>query len=195
MERQTLGVVALTVAVLVLGAYFAFGLKGNGAGPFRSRPAGSARFSSSISNAKQVALGLLIYASDYDDRLPPDMGNPASVEKVVDPYLRNATVWRSANPRGSRFLPNENLSLVPGTEIVDPAGDPMLFESKEWTDGRRIIGYADGHVKAVTGFDPKTDLKVELTQKGKDIVAKSKSASTLPAQTGPPSKPLGMPGN
>jgi hypothetical protein len=137
---------------------------------------------------------MLIYSTDYDDVMPPNMDNPTYVEMVTDPYMKNRSLWMSSNPASARFLPNAELSFVPSAEIVDPVLAPLIYESKEWTDGKRIIAYTDGHAKGVKGFDLATGLKVDLTQKGKDFVAKAKAASTVPPTSGPAAKPLGMPG-
>ncbi len=194
MGRQSFGIIALTVAILLLGAYVAFGPWSDNS-PIVPRSRQSALFTSSLSSAKQVALAMLMYQADYDDVMPPNMNNPTFVEMVTDPYMKNRSLWTSNNPAGARFLPNEELSLVTSYEIVHPERAPMIYESKEWSDGRRIIAYADGHTKGVTGFVPTTGLKVELTQKGKDLVAKAKAASTVRPAASPAAKPLGMPGN
>lgn len=189
MDKQTVGVLAVSAVLLGLGAYFAFGLKGSRTGLTTGAVSGS-RYTASISNAKQAALALIMYATDYDDRLPPDMHDARHIEYVVDPYLRNRSVWKSLNPNGARFEPNEKLSLVDMKFLVDPAGTPMLVESKEWPDGRRIIGYADGHCMGVTGFDPAVDSEVELTQEGKEDLERQTTASSA----APGGNTLGMPG-
>ncbi len=191
MNKQVLGLLALTVVILVIGAYVSFGLNGKGTTPIG--PRGASAFASSISNAKQLGLALIMYSTDYDDLMPPNMGNVRYIESVTNPYMKNPSLWNSYNPAGARFITNEELSLVPSVEIVDPALATMVYENKDWSDGRRIVAYADSHAKGVTGFDPAVNLKVDLTQKGKDFVAKAK-ASTLPPATDPAGKPLGMPG-
>jgi hypothetical protein len=190
--RQAAGLVALTIVILGIGAFVAFGLGGpHGA----ARPVSTGGLSMSISNAKQLSLGFLMYASDWDDRMPPRMEDLRYTEIVLDPYLRNRSLWFSPQHSGARYLPNKELTAVPLVEMVtDPAVAVLLYESEEWSDGRRVVAYTDGHAKPLAGFDPKTDVEVELTQKGRDLVARAKSAGTIAQTAQGAQKPLGLPG-
>jgi prepilin-type processing-associated H-X9-DG protein len=196
--KQTVGLLVAVAVILAIGGLVAFrlGARPHAASPSPALPpptAGSA-LANSMSNAKQLALGNLIYATDYDDRFPPDMGNYAQWQAATMPYLKNTRLFYSANPRGAHFLGNEDLSAAPSSEIVRPTEAVMLYEDKEWPDGRRIIGYADGHVKPVTGFDMATGLVVDLSPKGRAIVDAAKASSLAPKRPTSKKNPLGMPG-
>lgn len=105
-----------------------------------------------ISNSKQVALGFLLYASDYDDMLPVAKST-GQAQKAVLPYLRSRENWKSENP-GSKLLFNTNLSGLSMTVFPKPAQTPLLYETKAWSDGGKVIAYVDGHVK----LEPKEEL-------------------------------------
>ena len=66
-------------------------------------------------NIRQLALGVLQYAQDYDERLPPHCIQPAGADPsmwtgMVQPYVRNTGVTQcSSNP-------------ILGTRPVDAGG-------------------------------------------------------------------------
>jgi len=102
-----------------------------------------------LSNAKQVGLGIMLYASDYDDVFP-NAQSTAQAQKEVYPYLKNADLWKSYNPNGGRLLYNTALSKLSETQIPAPAETPMVWDEKPWPDGRRVVVYTDGHGKIVS---------------------------------------------
>lgn len=103
---------------------------------------------SALSNAKQLALGMIMYTSDWDDLFPWPQST-SKTQEVIEPYLRNNNVWDTGNPESSRFLFNMNLGGVSYEDIESPAETPMFFESKAWPDGSRIVAFADGSAKFV----------------------------------------------
>jgi prepilin-type processing-associated H-X9-DG protein len=130
-------------------------------------PADEAKRTVALSNAKQIGLGLLMYAADNDDYLPSVQGTD-EVKKAIAPYLKNDQLWDTLNPK-SRFLFNMCLSGVSQTAIPSPAETPMIYESAPGVDGKRIVAFADGHVKKV----PEADwagmakfLKLKLPRRG-----------------------------
>lgn len=65
--------------------------------PVFARAREKARQSSCLSNVKQLALGALMYAQDYDERLVPSAitGNPSDYDnwfELVQPYVKNTQV-------------------------------------------------------------------------------------------------------
>jgi len=91
-----------------------------------------------LQNAKQIALGVLMYTMDYDEVLPPATG----VEGIIAPYLRSSDVF------------NNPTTGAPGFRFVLPGGGPMGKIEKpaatvlgylEGPGGRAVI-YVDGHV-------------------------------------------------
>ena len=185
----------IVVSVIVLGLGDAvavmFGGDGGGIGGGRNQ---SARQTATLSNAKQVALTMLMYASDYDVRFPIGLTNQRAFERATMPYSRNASIFRSLNPAGGILGPNQNLSGVPAAGLVDSEATVMVFETYDWPDSRRAVAFTDGHAKFIQGFNNSTDLLVELSetaQKTMDEMAlEQKARVSAPPATGP----LGMPG-
>ena len=73
----------------------------------------------------------------------------------------------------------------------------MVFETNDWPDGGRILGFTDGHAKYQVGFDMAKDLEVKLTPTGeKDMEAQAAmlEAQAAAASSPPPTSALGMPG-
>jgi len=84
-----------------------------------------------ISNAKQAALALIIFAADNNDTLPSEGGDWRS---LVDPYLKNPGLLS-----GFVFtLPGKNLG-----KIESPADTVLGYFPGP---GGRAVAYADGHV-------------------------------------------------
>jgi prepilin-type N-terminal cleavage/methylation domain-containing protein/prepilin-type processing-associated H-X9-DG protein len=114
-----------------------------------------------LSNAKQITNALLLYASDYDDRLPPA---PIWQDVLFDYHKCPAIL---ACPTRKTKIPgfsyNALLHCRPLSDIHLPEEQALVFESDM---GRRNasdpcvtfvtphnkrghLGYVDGHVKAV----------------------------------------------
>ncbi len=131
----------------------------------------AAMHTATLSNAKQIALTLIMYANDYDDVLPFAQST-GTVQRVTRPYSKNDEIWKTKNPKGGQFRFNMALSGVAETEIPEPASTVLVYESEAWADGRRAVAFADGHAKLVSAQDwtslEKT-LKLKLKRKGKPI--------------------------
>jgi len=99
-----------------------------------------------VSNLKQVALGTIMYTSDYDDVYPWAQSTKA-VKYVTAPYLKNDAIWATFNPNGGEILFNMALGGASCTSLENPAQTVLFYESKTWPNGTRVVAYADGHVK------------------------------------------------
>ena len=120
---------------------------------------------SCASNLKQVSLGALMYAQDYDDALP----EPYKWTGQLDPYIKNTKVYDcpavaalgqhngyaiSGQVAGSRtrifeapqstLLFLETVNLSPGA-----AGDLNSLPNPSRHDGKNSFSYVDGHVKSI----------------------------------------------
>ncbi|MEZ5163466.1 MAG: hypothetical protein R2688_06890 [Fimbriimonadaceae bacterium] len=84
-----------------------------------------------ISNAKQVATGMMIYSSDYDGQFPP-INN--WTENLM-PYMKNRDIMNGF----VYMLGDKNFA-----DITDPANTVLGYI--EGKDGR-AVDYVDGHVK------------------------------------------------
>lgn len=85
-----------------------------------------------VSNAKQCALGILLYANDYDDTLPP----PGDFQKSVEPYIKNNAIMD-----GFVYTYNGPRNMA---DIKNPAETVLGYIEGP---GGRAVAYADGHVK------------------------------------------------
>ncbi len=122
----------------------------------------TAQQATSESNLKQLALGIMQYTQDHDERLP-------DADKWVDeiyPYVKSEAIFRDPSaPAGEKwsYAYNRTLSGVSLAKLDSPASTVMLFESntglKNASDtgesiplpgrhqGGTDFSYADGHVK------------------------------------------------
>lgn len=85
-----------------------------------------------LSRAKQVALGLLMYASDMDDMLP---SNKADIANLIAPYLKNSSLTEG-------FVYSFQGGLM--SDVESPAETIMGYIGGS---GGRAMIYLDGHVK------------------------------------------------
>ena len=109
-----------------------------------------ARMSACQSNLKQLSLGMLMYAQDYDQALPPQ----ANWQDVIYPYLRNEQIFNCPTTqlgRGS-YQYNSVLDLRKLGTITQPGTSLMLWDTgfpsgpgphnEGWN-----LAFVDGHVK------------------------------------------------
>ena len=114
---------------------------------------------------KQVALAMMMYASDYDDQFPYVQGT-ASARAIVYPYVKNVDVFKSDNPLGDgQILMNMALAGVFQPAIASPDQTVLLYESAPWPYGGRIFAFADGHVKSVGPEEAETIMASMRAQK------------------------------
>ena len=118
----------------------------------------------SVSNLKQIALGLIQYTQDYDEKYPPmrsaqsmaqikaDSQYPynstglATVQGVLYPYIKQTEVFVHPTTR-EIYRPNLNLSGRPLAALEVPSQVVAFYEASPAADGTRAVAYADGHVK------------------------------------------------
>lgn len=89
----------------------------------------------SLSNVKQIGIGLMMYSADFDDRLP----KADEWQDAVFPYVKNEELFippYKDQPGGYAF--NQALSQVFLYDIPIPEKTPMVFESLE--AGRNLTG-------------------------------------------------------
>lgn len=100
------------------------------------------------SQLKQIAVGALIYMTDYDDVVPaaPDT---ATLAAITLPYLKNIELWKSRHPDGGQFEFNVGIAGIKATEEKDAKNTVMLYETKAWPDGLRAVAFLDGHVDRI----------------------------------------------
>lgn len=97
-----------------------------------------------LDNAKQLCLALRMYAEDYDSSLPHS-AKGSIYQLVTAPYLKNLSSWKSKNPNGGELLFAANLAGALYDKIEKPEETPLVYDENAWPDGRRVVGYVDGH--------------------------------------------------
>ena len=168
-HQQTGRGLILTVAVWLGAAALVVGYAVFLTHPIRVPPGDDPRPCSR--NLKQLALGMLMYVQDYDDKMP-------LAETWADglfPYIKNLAVYRCPSVEhppawaGADYAFNSTLAGRHMDEFASYGEEaPALFESStglakdgSWNvsdpltsfiprhEGKGHIAYADGHVKAV----------------------------------------------
>jgi prepilin-type processing-associated H-X9-DG protein len=98
------------------------------AGPEDHRGPRDSRNATCQSNLKQIALGLMMYAQDYDERFPPaDRWQSGAL-----PYIRNRGLFICPADRGAKatsYATNYKLDKLGVSQVTQPADTFMLFES------------------------------------------------------------------
>lgn len=131
----------------------------------------AAKRAATLSNMKQISLGLIMYASDYDDVLPYAQGTEA-VKYVTYPYIKNVQIWKTYNPNGGDIRFNMCLAGADFADIERPAETVMFYESKQWPDGTRCVAFTDGHVKMLdpnVWMNAASTLSLKLKKKAKPL--------------------------
>jgi prepilin-type N-terminal cleavage/methylation domain-containing protein len=113
----------------------------------------SARRSACVSNQKQAALGVLMYAQDYDEILPTQ-GNPANPRADISNYATSPfPVWiNSAQP----YVKNMGIWWCPSALRHASAGPTAVSDSNYWYNG-----HASGKALAAVEFPSDSILFVE----------------------------------
>jgi len=108
-----------------------------------------------LNQLKQLGLGAMQFTQDYDEIYAfDDVGH----ERALRPYLKNDSLFTIAGTSNEKWHFNDNLatlSLVRHNEVARtvlfydgeaPASDKLNFRF----DGKTLIGFADGHCKALS---------------------------------------------
>ena len=98
-----------------------------------------------LSHLKQYAVGMMMYAQDYDETFPP-MRTPKHVQNPLRPYVKREAVFYCPVTK-QPYQPIKALSGKRLSGVKEPAKTPMLLDAKPHPDGAEHTAYADGHVK------------------------------------------------
>lgn len=99
----------------------------------------------SVSNLKQIGLGLVQYNQDYDEKYPP-MQSAAITQKAIYPYIKSDAIF--LNPATHEpYRVNTSLSGHSLAEIDNPSSTVAYYEASAGSDGLRAVLFTDGHVK------------------------------------------------
>ena len=105
----------------------------------------------SLSNLKQLGLGIMQYAQDHDQTFPP-LEDAAAMKKAIMPYVKSESLFVHPNSKEA-YQPNASLSGKKMTSLAEPATRVLGFEASPDANGRRAVLYADGHVKRIAESD------------------------------------------
>jgi len=112
--------------------------------PVFARAREKARQASCLSNIKQISLGTMMYAQDYDERLPrlyyrDASGAMTSITMMIEPYLMNTQIWNcpsaSRTTTGVAGLSLNSYSYQQMLDFVKLATIKRNAEMVMWFDG------------------------------------------------------------
>jgi len=93
-----------------------------------------ARQSSCSSNLKQIALGVIQYSQDYDEKFPHAVtGTPPAIwllNEVLAPYIKNDQIWQCPSKKDSVVLTNlgkANIGYSGDVGTPMPSGSYRIF--------------------------------------------------------------------
>lgn len=109
-----------------------------------------ARQASCLANVKQLSLGIMSYAQDYDEKLPPRYyrydpsvpGGPNWCDHLVQPYIKNLQVIQCTSTQAKSYGYNQTyLDWRAIGAIATPAETVMLAEVKKTYNDSGGIGW------------------------------------------------------
>lgn len=122
--------------------------------PVFQKVRGNARLAASESNVKLIELGMIQYTADHNDRMPP----AASYKNALFPsYIKDETVFHSPGDKegAGSYAMNVNLQGKSLENLAHSDTVVSIYEGHNQTlsfqhDGKAVVGFADGHVRALT---------------------------------------------
>jgi len=138
-----------------------------------------ARSVASMSNLKQIGLGLIMYADDHQGTWPADLEQAKS-------YWPNARVLES--PRKPKDFAGPSYRYLPGQPKTPDHRNVVAYENPEYCTDRINVLFADGHVEAMKPEAFRTALKETCERLGKpmpEIKFKDTDKSRTPRPSGP----------
>jgi hypothetical protein len=107
----------------------------------------------SVSNLKTISLAWLMYADDWNDKLP-DMSNAQTMKEALEAYLskdKSQAERFFVHPKTGRpYQPNSSLSYKERRGPIASANFAVIYEAEPSADGTRGVLFGDCHVERVT---------------------------------------------
>ena len=135
--------VLVGVGVLVLGGLVALTLPA-----YQQFQRGAMR-EQTASRLTALNLGLMVYATDYDDRYPPAMDGSDALRPYLAKYVTSNEDFRSMNPAANDFAGNESLAALAVAKVPEPSRTLVLFDRMPWPEAVRLALTVDGRVHRV----------------------------------------------
>lgn len=123
--------------------------------PVFARARENARRASCMSNLKQIALGVMMYVQDYDDRFPYYSGGGEMA--FIFPYVKSAQVFRCP----SSGLVDQHDSDMSGYYSTD-YGFPASYDSPAWP--RAVLLNINGNTTQLMGAIPNPSITCLLAE-------------------------------
>ncbi len=140
----------------VAGAGVAMGV----ALPALAKAREQARNVASMSNLKQIGLGLHMYGKDHQDNLPADLEQAKS-------YWGNARVLES--PRKPKDSAGPSYIYIPGQSLSMNPGNMVAYENPEFSADSINVLFLDGHVERMKPDAFRRELKETYERLGKPM--------------------------
>ena len=149
--------------------------------PALSRARGQATNAVSMSNLKQIALALMMYADDHDGRFPDDL-------QAARSYFGSSKVLES--PRKPKGFEGESYIYINGQslQIDSPATQILVYENPEFCDDKISAAFMDGHVESMSRNRFLKAIEQTYKRLGRpvpEIRFKGESTNTPPKNTRP----------
>lgn len=106
-----------------------------------------------LSNFKQVATSVRLYMIDNDERFPPQFSTQEDLRDALASYELPELVYKTTNPNGGKMMPNSELAGIKLSAVLDPAETAMIYETKDWPDGKVVIAAVDTSTRFVDSRD------------------------------------------
>lgn len=113
-----------------------------------------------LSSSKQIAVSVMIYLSDHDDKFPAMKG----WKKALMPYIKNENLF---HPEGvpydkeSSFSLNAKIAGKKATSVKDPSKTVLLYMGKNGKftfnkNGKTVVSFADTSTKWLSKAEVKS---------------------------------------
>ena len=117
--------------------------------PLFAKTREQARIASSESNLKQIGLGVMLYAQDHNNNLPPT-DSAEGFKEAIGKYVTDPDGKLFIQPgAGVPYAYNAKLSKQNMENYSNPAGIVLAREAVPHPGGERAALYLDGHVKVI----------------------------------------------
>ncbi len=148
-EARRAGTLTLAELLAVMGIIAILGVT---LSPTFARAREKARQTSCLSNLKQLALGMQMFAQEHNNRLPSAL----TWKREITPYVKNEQLFRCPTDESDQacsYAMNYELSEADLNTLASPEEQILLYEADEsGAPARRHneglnIAFADGHAK------------------------------------------------
>lgn len=111
--------------------------------------------SQSSNNLRQCIISVQLYMQDHEMALPPmdDLNQFWAAMHLPD------KVWKHPLT-GEPYMANAKIGGKRGDAVGEPQTVVVLYEGSNWSDGKRVVGFLDGHIELL----PEDRLKQLLDQ-------------------------------